>query len=158
VYSVAGPALRNITSEYREHTAAALARRQPKRVDAGDPVFERQLGPGWYALDSGFRWMGKGAIVYLGAPSGPGEKLRISGFCPPQQSEKGKLGLRVAVNGHPIGRASLGEGQFEVSWPLAEQAPGTESLQIGIEVERTFYVPGDARELGLAFGLFSVAP
>ena len=64
VYAVGSQRLTNVTPVFR-----ALARdrwhtsQEPRRVDAGSPLFEGQLGPTWYWSEGTYRWMPKQATV-----------------------------------------------------------------------------------------------
>jgi hypothetical protein len=130
----------------------------PRRLDAGNPLFAAQLGPEWYALEGGYRWMPKRATLRLGGPERAGQKLYVSGFCPSRQLAAGPLRMTVAVDSHPFPPVVIDRGDtpFEFGFPLPTEAIGKRSVDVAVEVERTFVVPSDGRPLGLVFGNFAV--
>jgi len=157
VYAAGGSRLRNVTGVYR-----ALARSKwpspgtPRRVDAGNPLFQKQLGPSWYPLERDYRWMPKQATVRLGGPAA-GQKLYIAGFCPDGQLKAGPLTLTVSVEGQALPPAVIDTaGAFERSFPLPQAVTGTEDIAIALEVDRTFIAPPETRPLGLVFGTFAI--
>ncbi len=159
VYSAEGPRLRNITSHFLKTSSSPPEGGESKMVDAGNPIFKDQLGPGWYPIEAGYRWTSRRATVRLGAPAA-GEKLYTSGFCPAQQFEQGPLGIRVRLNGRDLGQSILQPrpGPFELVWALPSVAARGRSIEIEIEVARTISPPEDGRELGLAFGKIALRP
>ncbi len=100
------------------------------------------------------------ATVRLRGPRTSGEKIYISGWCPPQQIEKGPLRLHVAVAGKPLPQAIVlrADKEFQVALPLPPSLAGASAVDVAIEVDRTFSVPGDSRDLGLVFGTFEIRP
>ncbi len=160
VYSAAdGERLRNITLIFRETarerwSAPAL----PWRVDAGSPLFAGQLGPTWHRIEGAYRWMPGSATVLLHGPASPAAKLHLSGFCAAEQVKEGPLRVTVGVDGHTVGRADLTKGgaAFDLAFPLPAATVGKPRIEVRIEVNRTFVVPSDGRELGLVFGTISV--
>jgi hypothetical protein len=104
--------------------------------------------------------MAKRAVVHLGGPERADEKLHMIGQCNVEQFQKGPLEVKVRVNGRLIGQTTLKPGNpiFDRTWPLPSDLAGTKRMEIEVEVERTVIPPGDDRELGLAFGSFSVSP
>jgi hypothetical protein len=161
VYSAAGPILRNITTEYRAVIAARMPSAPARRLDIGNPIFDEQLGTGWYHDEGKFRWMGKRGVLYLGAPRTADEKLHIRAQCDPRQLAAGPFGVEVTANGQLVGRATLrpGSSALDVSWPLPrELVGGADKIVVEIEVERTITPAGDGRELGLAVGSIEIKP
>jgi hypothetical protein len=69
----AGP-LRNITQQYVPPAAPAAAA-GPLRIDMSDPLVTDRLGPGWYDLESGIRWMARTASVRMPGPRAAGQRL-----------------------------------------------------------------------------------
>jgi hypothetical protein len=159
VYAAGGERLKNITTAFSN---AARTRwphpEEPRRVDAGSPLFETQLGPGWYGIEGNYRWMAKRATVWLGAPQSAGEKLHVAGYCPVSQVQKGPLKMTVSVDGLPFPPILLDQGDalFENAFPLSKKLLGKERVELTIEVDRTFQAPSDGRSLGLVFGTFAI--
>jgi len=160
VYSAADDErLRNITLIVRETARTRWGEPElPWRVDAGSPLFAEQLGPTWHDIEGAYRWMPKSATVLLRGPVAPGAKLFLSGFCAAEQVKAGPLRVTVAVDGTPAGRAELTKGgaAFDLAFPLPAASVGKPKMEVSIEVNRTFVVPSDGRELGLVFGTISV--
>lgn len=151
VYDASGDRPANVTGPFY-----ALARRRwsrqelPRRVDAGNALFSKFLGPEWYPPEEGYRWMPQRATVRLG---GPGRALRLSGYCPSEQVAAGPLHLTVRANGHALSPVLLNRGNapFELSFPLPEQVARAAEITVVLEVDRTFARPQDGRPLGLVF-------
>ncbi|HZT28751.1 MAG TPA: glycosyltransferase family 39 protein [Bryobacteraceae bacterium] len=158
VYSVAGPRLRNITARYPGIFRAHYTPSVPRRVDAANPLLAYLLGPTWYEIDQNHRWMPRQATVRLGAPSAPGQELYLTGVCPDDQLRNGPLPLQIRVDGIPLPpvRINPGSNYFEFSLQLPASLVGRPSVEVSIEVGRTFRPPADGRELGLTFGTFEV--
>ena len=155
----AGPGrLKAITAQYSDTTAQDLSLEPPRRVDAGNPLMAYLLGPEWYALEGGSRWMPKRATVRIGAPRSPSEKLYLTGFCSESQLRAGPLSVRVAVDGSPLSEFTLngGTAQFHVILALPRHLVGTKWLELTVESGRTFQAGHDGRELGLSFGTFEI--
>ncbi len=150
--------VRDITAEYRmpaeiEERAGASA-----RVDVGTDLVAGQLGPTWYPLEAGFRWMPKRATVKLPGPRAPGQKLYLTGFCPAAALKRGPLQVEVSVDGESLARVPIRqpEAQFTFAFALPPQLVGRSSVEVSVELDRTFFAPPDPRELGLAFGVFEI--
>ncbi len=158
VYTQDAGRLRALTTSYAVSARHRWKREEPRRVDAGQPSFAGQLGPTWYNLDSGHRWMPRRASVRLGGPRSPLDKIYISGYCPAAQTSQGPLRVTVEANGIPLGTwlLSKGDAQFELAGKFPPQLIGKESVDISVAVDRTFTLPPDRRELGLAFGTFEI--
>ena len=64
----------------------------------------------------------------------------------------------LGVNGRalPAVRIQPGAEPFEFSFALPDELVGKESVEVAVEVGRTFKPPGDKRELGVAFGVFEI--
>jgi hypothetical protein len=62
----------------------------------------------------------------------------------------GQLGVRISVEGQALPVSWLRQaGNFELAWDLPEGLAAKPKLTLAIEVDRTFKVPGDTRDLGL---------
>lgn len=157
VYRIERTTLRNITRSYWASMPRTWLESRPRMIDAGQPAFARDLGPGWYATEGNQRWMGRAATVYLSIPDQGKHGLFVAGACPAIPAGSGPVLLRVTANGSPLGELQLKAGMhsFEKVFPLLETPPGTQ-LEVLLEVDRTFRAEGDARELGLAFGQIGV--
>lgn len=158
VYSVGGPRLKNITTAYEERAAATLSPSPPRRVVAGMPLMAYLLGPEWYPVESGHRWMPKRATLRMGGPLTSGDKLYLEGACPDAQFVHGPLQVHVTVDGIPLPEARImpGIARFSLSFALPNQLVGRESVLVSVESGRTFNVSNDIRELSLAFGIFEI--
>src|SRR5579859_3678157 len=91
-----------ITALFEDTIAQKLSPDPPRRVDVGNPLMAYLLGPEWYALESGSRWMSRRATLRIGAPLSPSEKLYVSGFCSEAQLREGPFPVRIALNGTPL--------------------------------------------------------
>lgn len=126
------------------------------RMDAGDPRFQNQLGPEWYAIDQGFRWMPKRATVRLPGPVTKGQKLIVSGYCPALQTAKGPLALQVFVDNVPLDPVKIEKGDAPFSFAFSLPDDARQEIKVSLEVDRTFSTAADQRTLGLAFGTFEI--
>ncbi|HWF10635.1 MAG TPA: hypothetical protein VG297_19340, partial [Bryobacteraceae bacterium] len=159
VYSVLSDHLRNITEAYERSALPRLSldKSEPRRIDAGNPLFAYWLGPEWLRPESGTRWMPGRATVRLGGPgSAPGSgnvKLLLSGYCPEQLLESGPLHISVAVDGIPLRSAEISnpENTFRRLFDVPSSLAGKQSVEISIVVDRVLHDAG-GRELGLVFG------
>ena len=158
VYRVEPRRLKAITSQYTGTTAQQLSLEPPRRVDAGNPLMAYLLGPEWYALDGGSRWMPKRATLRIGAPRSPSEKLYLTGFCSETQLQAGPVPVRITVAGTALPELALSGGvtQFNVILALPPTLVGTKWLEMTVESGRTFRASRDGRELGLSFGTFEI--
>ena len=126
-----------------------------ERVDVGDLDNADRLSGQWYAIDQGFRWMGKRASVRMGAAAGSLE-LHISGYCPAAAVQSGAMNVTVSVDGVPYPAVTLrkGEAPFELAFRLRADKP--KDLVVSVELDHTFRYPPDLRDLGLTFGVFEI--
>ena len=149
-----GP-LRNITHEYQPPAAMASG---PQRLDVGDPLIADRLGPTWYAVESGFRWMPRMATVRMPGPARPDEKLYVTAICPAAQLQPGPLTMTLAVEGVRLAPVEFTKGNAETTFAFALPAAalGKSDIAITIEVDRTIRVGSDQRDLGVAFGRFEL--
>jgi hypothetical protein len=62
------------------------------------------------------------------------------------------------VDGGEIGQLRITQGDtgFDTAVRLPSQLVGKPSMEVTIQLDRTFRAPGDARDLGLVFGSFEV--
>jgi hypothetical protein len=111
---------------------------------------------GWWEPEANFRWTAKRAEFFIHAPDTPEGELVLTGVCPRQQAAQGPLTVSVAVEGQPLMASSVGEGAFELRQPLPAAVAGRHSFKVAVEVDRVLRIPGDQRELGVAFGTAEV--
>ena len=147
--------LTDITAKYFSPPAVQVVTGN-QRVDVGDPRYQQQLGPEWYAIDRGFRWMPKRASVHLPGPVTKGEKLLVSGYCPAVQVAAGPLRMVVSVDGAPLPAVTIDKGDAPFSFEFALRDNPGRQIEVQVEVERTFSTAEDRRSLGLAFGVFEI--
>jgi hypothetical protein len=157
VYRVEPGRLKAITTQYSATTAQGLSLEPPRRVDAGNPLMAYLLGPEWYALDSGSRWMPKRATLRIGAPRSPSDKLYVTGFRSETQVQAGPVPVRITVAGTALPEFILnGATQFNAILALPPTVVGTKWLELTVESSRTFKAGRDGRELSLSFGTFEI--
>jgi hypothetical protein len=147
-----------ITAAYAETLSEEIARSTRNFVDVGSATYSSKLGPEWYKIESGTRWMPKSATVTLAAPKSASERLYITGYGPAAALESGPVTLTFLVQGKKIGSSAVTEPNhfFAFDLPLPAGLTGQPSLTLTIEVSRTFQPAGDPRELGLIFGTFEI--
>jgi hypothetical protein len=158
VYTPDADRLRAITLSYLAGARLRWDLEEPRRVDAGLPSFAGQLGPTWYKLETGHRWMPRRATVRLGGPRTAAAKLHVSGYCPAAQVVGRSLRVSVGVERKPLQvfRLSQGDSQFHLVLNLPPELVGKQRVEVYVEVDRTFTNPPDRRELGLSFGAFEI--
>lgn len=161
LYSVVGDRLQNITEAYER---SALERflldkqldQEPRRVDVGSPLFAYLLGPEWFGVESGARWMPRRATVRLAGPGSAKDRLILEGYCPDSQLKAGIVHLSVSVDGIPLAAAQIGEpGDFRRVLDLPPSLIGKPVVEVAIAVDRVTHEPG-GRELGLVFGTVAI--
>lgn len=156
VYAVENRKLRNVTRTY-----AALIQSQPapplaQSIDVGASYFKSQLGDGWYGSENGFRWSRQHAVVYLAGPSAAGQKLTVQGFAPEQQIKAGPLHFALTIDGQKQAVKVIDHADFHFDYDLGSNLIGRRKIEIAFTIDRTIRVSTDDRELGLAFGAFSI--
>ena len=157
VYRAGAGPLRNITHRY-EPPAGALAASGPLRIDMGDPLVADRLGPGWYRLESGIRWMPRTASVRMPAPHTSAQRLYVSAICPEAQVRNGPLEMTLTVDGVrlPPVRFTKGNAYSTFDFALPPQTAGRSDIEITVELSHTVRIGADRRDLGLAFGRFEI--
>ena len=157
VYRVEDGPLRNITHQFVPPAGSAAAA-GPLRVDAGDPLAADSLGPTWYRLEPGYRWMPRQATVRMPAPRSPDQELYVTAICPAAQLAKGPLEMTLTVDGVRLApvRFTKGDTETTFAFPLPAKAAREGDIDIGVEVSRTVHIGTDTRELGLVFGKFEI--
>ncbi|HLJ44622.1 MAG TPA: hypothetical protein VKU01_01355 [Bryobacteraceae bacterium] len=158
VLEVSLPAVRNITADYRRsldtHPSSGLS----SDVDLADPLAAAQLGPTWYPIENGFRWMPKRATVLLSGPRNPNQKLYITGFCPAVALKSGPVGLRISVEGQKYNPVSVTQpdAEFTFQFDLPARLVGNPKIEVAVEADRILRVSGDPRQLGMPFTRFEI--
>jgi hypothetical protein len=158
VYTPDAGRLRAVTLSYFGDALRRWNREEPRRVEVGEPAFARQLGPSWYNLESGARWMPRRATVRLGGPRAATEQLHVSGYCPAAQVAGRPLRVSVGVDGAllEVFQLSKGDAAFHLVLNLPLELIGKQRVEVFLEVDRTFTNPPDRRELGLSFGTLEI--
>jgi hypothetical protein len=158
IYSDVGEHLRNVTEAWERSVSSLSSSNQtadplPRRVEVDNPLMAYLLGPEWYGLESGIRWMPQRATVRLGGPGSAMDKLLLEGDCPEQQLKGGPLHLSVSVDGVPLTGAQIGnaESHFRRLFVVPPSLVGRDSVEVAISVDRVLHEEG-GRELGLVFG------
>lgn len=158
VYNVENRRLRNITRSYTALIQSEPAPALAPSIDVGAPYYKSQVGDGWYGFEGGFRWSRQHAVVYLKGPSAPGQKLTVQGFAPEQQIKAGPLHFALTIDGRKLPVQMIGpdNAQFHFQYDLPADFVGRPKLEVAFTIDRTFRVATDDRDLGLAFGAFSI--
>jgi hypothetical protein len=158
VYTPDAGRMRAVTLSYFVEARRRWNPEEPRRVEVGQPAFARQLGPSWYSLESGHRWMPRRATVRLGGPRTATEKLLVSGYCPAAQVAGRPLRVSVGVDGAVLEvlQLSKGDAPFHLVLKLPPELIGKQRVEVFVEVDHTFTDPPDQRELGLSFGTFEI--
>lgn len=158
VYLVSGERLRNITSIYEKTARLQLKNESPRRVDVGNPLLEPLLGKTWHSREGAYRWMPRRATVRIGGPRNARERLYLIGFIPAAELDKGPVRLSVRAEAFALGSRPVEKGmeRIEVDFELPAALVGKDTIELTIEVDRTFVPPADGRELGVAFGVFEI--
>jgi hypothetical protein len=156
VYSDVGDHLRNITGVWERSQSGLLPDPEPRRIEVGNPLLGYLLGPEWFPLENGFRWMPARATVHLGGPRSPKDRLLLEGYCP-RQLKAGDVHLLVAVDGIPLGNAQIinPESSFRRLLDMPPSLTGKSTVTVAISVDQVIHEPG-GRELGLTFGTIAI--
>ena len=157
VYAVTGNRLTNMTGAFRGQAQQWMSK-PVMTIDVGQAFLSDLLGPGWYPIESGYRWMPKRATFRIGGPATAEEKLYLRGFYPKEQLAKAPVRVQVSIDGQRAGELTLGlnDYEFNLGYPLRPDLIGKESMQVEIQVSRAVDDGSSGRELGLAFGVISV--
>jgi hypothetical protein len=158
VYAVEGRKLRNITKTYRILVDGQPPPPLARSIDAGVSLFREQLGTGWYGLEDGFRWSGERAVVYLPGPAATGQKLYVHGFVTDSQMKLGPMHVDLTIDGRAMPTKIIaGPGlEFRFNYDLPPDLVGRQKIEAAFTVDRTIQPPGETRNLGLAFGQFTI--
>jgi hypothetical protein len=157
VYAVEGRQLRNVTRPYQAWIDSQPPPPLASSIDLGLPIFDQQLGEGWYQLEQNFRWSHQHAVVYLPGPAAPGEKLRVHGYATVQEMKPGPLHLALSIAGRAMPVQTIGPGlEFRFEYDLPSDLVGRPKIEVAFNVDRTFQPSKDGRKLGLVFGQFAI--
>ncbi|MEO8658899.1 MAG: hypothetical protein ABI693_10525 [Bryobacteraceae bacterium] len=157
VYQVGGPRLKNVTSHFRDQVAPTWKKELPRFLNVGQKLFADLLGPSWYSLEGGYRWMPGEATLRMGGPVVPAERLHFTGYCAEGQLAGGPFSLTVSAGGLPVGSVEIRKaGQVDGDLAFPATLIGREEVEIALTVSRTFTPAGDSRKLGMAFGTFAI--
>jgi hypothetical protein len=80
VYRVDGPALRNVTAQYRAMAEASWKPETPRFINLGDTAFAEYAGAGWDECANGYRMLRRAGIVHIGGARGPDDRLYVGVF------------------------------------------------------------------------------
>jgi hypothetical protein len=155
---VSGPVMRDVTDQYEAVLRADPAASRHEFVDVGDPFSARLLGPTWFNIERGFRWMPKKATVTLSGPASPSARLYVTGYAPAGVFASGPVTLSFRAAGVDIGSAALQakDERFSLEFPMPPALVGQSMIEITIEVSKVFRIAGDQRDLGVIFGTFGI--
>jgi hypothetical protein len=157
VYSDVGDHLRNITGVWERNFGVASSPDQaPHRIEVSNPLVGYLLGPEWFPVENGFRWMPGRATVRLGGPRSAQDQLLLEGHCP-KQLKAGDVHLSVTVDGIPLGNAQIihPESDFRRLFDMPPSLTGKTTVTVAIAVDQVIHEPG-GRELGLTFGTIAI--
>ena len=157
VYSDVGNHLRNITGAWeRKFAVTSSSDPEPRRIEAGNPLLGYLLGPEWFPVENGVRWMPGRATVRLGGPRSAKDQLLLEGYCP-RQLKAGDVHLLVTVDGIPLGNARIinPDSGFRRLFDMPPSLTGRSTVTVAIAVDQVIHEPG-GRELGLTFGTIAI--
>ncbi|MGA3236215.1 MAG: hypothetical protein ABSG03_07930 [Bryobacteraceae bacterium] len=113
------------------------------------PEADEQIVSGIYAD----RWMGKSGVVALKSPPGP-RKLRVVFYV---QNASPPRTVRLLLDGREVASGVYSEpGPYTLESQAVQAAGATATVEI--DVDRTFFAPGDARALGIVLTEVGFAP
>jgi hypothetical protein len=158
VLQIADGPPRDITHSFETIARTEFLAQHRDFVDVGRQVYAADLGPTWHRIENGFRWMPKTATVQLAGPSSTGQKLYVTGYGPSAALASGPVSLRFRAEGVDLGTAQViqPDRPFQCAFTLPDKLVGAYAIEISIEANKTFREPADGRDLGIAFGTFSV--
>ena len=159
VYSDVGDHLRNITGVWERsncRSAFPEIRTEPRRIEVGNPLLAYLLGPEWFPLENGFRWMPRGQLCTWAVQGRP----KISCFSKDiarRQLKAGDVHLSVSVDEFPLANMQIihPEGSFHRLLTLPPSLTGQSAVTVALQVDQVIHEPG-GRELGLVFGTIAI--
>ena len=158
VYAVDNRRLKNVTQLYTAYIDTQPKPELALSIEVGGPFYKDQLGEGWWDLDGGSRWSTKHAVVYLHGPESRGQKLELHGFSPSRQAGVNVIHFALTVDGRaePVKTIDPANSEFRLSYDLPPDLVGHPKIEVAFTVDHTVRVPPDVRELGVAFGEFTI--
>lgn len=154
VYRFDEKTLRNVTGRVRASLPAAWITVRPEFIEAGQTEWNPELLEGWYAPEANrMRWMSRRASLLLGAPTGAKKTFFLEGYCP-QDDSAAALNLTVRIGETELGSVTIDRRQpsFSAAFQVPDGAIRGPEVIVRFEASGTVKVPGDARELSVAFG------
>ncbi|NWF82805.1 MAG: hypothetical protein HXY18_03135 [Bryobacteraceae bacterium] len=154
VYRFDGTVLRNVTQRIRASLPAGWRTSRPEFLDAGLPEWDSLLQDGWYPAEPNrMRWMSRRASLILGCPTVGKQTLFLEGYCP-RDAAANPLVLTVWAGKTRLGEVIVDRRQssFSAELPVPEGAVSGGEAVVRFEASGAIQVPGDARELSVAFG------
>lgn len=159
VYSLSGDHLKNITGGWARNPLILKASldQEARRIEVGSALWAHLLGPEWYPLEPGYRWMPGTATVWLGGPRSSRDRLLLHGYCPAEQLKSGPLHLTVSVDGIPLEKTQIDdpETEFRRLFDMPASLIGKQAVEVAISVDKVIHEPG-GRKLGLDFGTIAI--
>jgi hypothetical protein len=157
VLDVGGAAPQDVTASFAATLGQQALQSTRNFVDVGSPVYAAKIGPEWYRVENGFRWMPKRATVELAGPKSASARLYVTGYGAGAALAAGPVIVSLRVKDREIGSGKVAEADrpFAFDVPIPEGIDG-QALPVTVEVSRTFHPAGDPRELGLIFGTFEI--
>jgi hypothetical protein len=157
VYSVNEKQFRNITSQWASSFLARHPRKPPHRVQPGLAA-DALLSQGWHPSEGTYRWMARRATVELGFPQAGGSELMVRGYFPENQAAGGPVRLTASAGGRRLGEVVISKAgaPYEATFALPRDWGNSEAVPVVLEVDRTFRVLSDPRELGLVVDLIEI--
>lgn len=150
--------VQDVTASYAAKIRAENPNAAFHRVDVGQTWASAQLGPTWYPMSDGFRWMPDSATVRLSKPEHEAERLYITGYCPAAVVKNGPVHMTVLVGDHQIGKVTMAKTNdpFAYDFALPPGLADSGDMVVTIRLDRVLSIPGDDRRLGMVFGTFEV--
>jgi hypothetical protein len=158
VLAISDQRLTDVTAAYSAVARTQYTPVELSRIDVGQPGAALKLGPTWYPVESGFRWMPDRATLRMAGPHSPSERLHVAGYTPRALVAKGPVRLTVSVDGREIGTETIGkpDAPFDFDFAMPAASIGKPAVEVGLYVDHTTTLPGDPRKLGLIFGVFEI--
>lgn len=140
-----------------DHVRAGIViERSPEReyLTMDDSDAAAHIVSGVHELEQSWRWISDRAVFLLKRPSAP-RRVRAAIYIPGQSPARA---VRLLVNGAAVAAAQYaGEGSYTLESPAAVPVEA-DPVNVAIEVDATFTVPGDHRRLSLILSSIGFAP
>src|SRR6185295_10875626 len=89
----------DITERFQQIKQAEYLAQHRNFVDVGDPQFAARVGPEWYPVENGFRWMPKAATIRIAGHTTAQEKLYATGYAAPTALASGPVTMMFRAGG-----------------------------------------------------------